>query len=204
MDLAIVKLAVVSKNILYVPNYLLHTIFQQLTLRKWLNYSLHCFWALGYLLVYWYPLVNYYNRLVKIYNSFVIEHEVRFQQFAWNHFSSAGKQCACIAADPGSIPGAGRSPGEGISYPLQYSWASLVAQMVKNPPAMQENWVWALGWKDPLEKSMATHSSVLAWKISMNRGAWRAACSSWGCKQLRHNWATKHIANIFVTAQSTI
>ena len=52
MDLAIVKLAVVSKNILYVPNYLLQTVFQQLTLRKWLNYSLHCCWALGYLLVY--------------------------------------------------------------------------------------------------------------------------------------------------------
>ena len=117
MDLAIVKLAVVSKNILYVPNYLLHTVFQQLTLRKWLNYSLHCCWALGYLLVYWYPWANYYNTFVKNYDSFVIQHEVRFQQFAWN-FSSAGKQCVCNAADPGLIPGSGRSPGEGISYPL--------------------------------------------------------------------------------------
>ena len=59
----------------------------------------------------------------------------------------------------------GRSPGEGIGYPIQYSWASLVAQTVKNPPAMQETWVRSLGWEDPLEKGMATHSSILAWKI---------------------------------------
>ena len=60
------------------------------------------------------------------------------------------------------IPGLGRSVGEGIGYPLQYSWASLVAQLVKNPPAMQETWVRSLGWKDPLEKGKATHSSILA------------------------------------------
>ena len=52
--------------------------------------------------------------------------------------------------------------GEGIDYPLQYSWASLVGQLVKNPPAMRETWVWSLGWEDPLEKEMATHSSNLA------------------------------------------
>ena len=61
--------------------------------------------------------------------------------------SSAGKEFTCNAGDPGSIPGSGRSPGEGISYPLQYSWASLVAQMVKNLPAMQETWVRSL--EDP-------------------------------------------------------
>ena len=66
---------------------------------------------------------------------------------------------------PGSVPGSGRSPGEGIGYPLQYSWASLVAQLVKNPPAMWETWVQSLGWEDPLEKGMATHSSILAWRI---------------------------------------
>ena len=55
--------------------------------------------------------------------------------------SSAGKESACNAGDPGSIPGSGRSPGEGIGYPLQYSWASLLAQMVRNLPAMQETWV---------------------------------------------------------------
>ena len=52
--------------------------------------------------------------------------------------------------------------------------ASLVAQTVKNPPAMRETWVQALGWEDPLEEGMATHSSVLAWRISMDRGAWQA------------------------------
>jgi len=52
--------------------------------------------------------------------------------------SSAGKESTCIAGDPGLIPGSGRFPGEGISYPLQYSWASLVAQAVKNPSAMRE------------------------------------------------------------------
>ena len=67
--------------------------------------------------------------------------------------------------DPGSIPGSGRSAGEGIGYPLQYSWASLVAQLVKNPPAMWETWVQSLGWEDPLEKGKATHSSILAWRI---------------------------------------
>ena len=50
-------------------------------------------------------------------------------------------------------------------YPLQYSWASLVAQLVKNPPAMWETWVQSLGWEDPLEKGKATHSSILAWRI---------------------------------------
>ena len=87
---------------------------------------------------------------------------------------------------------AGRSPGEGNGYPLQYSglensmdcivygiatsqttlnnfhftWASLVAQLVKNPPAMQEAWIRSLGWEDPLEKEKATHCSILAWRIS--------------------------------------
>ena len=67
--------------------------------------------------------------------------------------------------DPGWIPGLGRSTGEGIGYPLRYSWASLVAQLVKNLPAMRETWVPSLGWEDPLEKEMATHSSILAWRI---------------------------------------
>ena len=62
------------------------------------------------------------------------------------------------------IPGSGRSAGEGIGYPLQCSWASLVAQLVKSPPAMWEIWVRSLGWEDPLEKGKATHSSILAWR----------------------------------------
>ena len=76
-----------------------------------------------------------------------------------------GKESASNAGDRGSIPGLGRSPGEGIGYPLQHSWASLVAQMVKNPSAMQETQVQFLGWKDPLEEGMATHSSILAWRL---------------------------------------
>ena len=79
--------------------------------------------------------------------------------------SSAGEEPACNAGDPGLIPRLGRSPGEGIGYPLQYSWAFLVAQLVKNPPAMQETWVLSLGWEEPLEKGKATHSSILAWRI---------------------------------------
>ena len=78
--------------------------------------------------------------------------------------SSAGKESACNAGDPSSIPGSERSAGEGIGYPFQYSWASLVAQLVKNAPAIQETWVQSLGWKDPLEKEKVTHSSILAWR----------------------------------------
>ena len=76
------------------------------------------------------------------------------------------KKSAYNAGDPSPIPGSGRSAGEGIGYPLQYSCASLVVQLVKNPPAMRETWARSLGWEDPLEKGKATHSSVLAWRIS--------------------------------------
>ena len=74
---------------------------------------------------------------------------------------SDDKESACNAGDPGLIPGSGRSTGEGIGYPLQYSWASLVVQLVKNPSTMHETWVLSLGWEDPLEKGKATHSSIL-------------------------------------------
>ena len=76
--------------------------------------------------------------------------------------SSTGKESACKAGDPSLIPGSESCPGEGIGYPVQYSWASLVAQLVKNPPATWETWVQSLGWDDPLEKGKATHSSILA------------------------------------------
>ena len=66
------------------------------------------------------------------------------------------------------IPGLGRSAGEGIGYPLQCSWASLVAQLVKNLSAMQEAWVRSLGWEDPLEKGKATLSSILGLETSMD------------------------------------
>ena len=79
--------------------------------------------------------------------------------------SSVCKESTCNAGGPGSVPGSGRSAGEGIGYPLHYSWASLVAQLVKNPPAMRETWVRSMGWENPLEKGKATHSSILAWRI---------------------------------------
>ena len=64
------------------------------------------------------------------------------------------------------IPGSGGSPGERIGCPLQYAWSSFVAQLVKNPPAMQKTPVRSLGWKDALEKERAAHSSILAWRIA--------------------------------------
>ena len=78
---------------------------------------------------------------------------------------SGSKESACNAGDPGSIPGLGRSPGEGIGYPLQYSWASLVAQLVKKLPALWEAWVQFLGWKDGEKGKAILNSSILVWRI---------------------------------------
>ena len=71
--------------------------------------------------------------------------------------SSVGKESTYVVGDPGSIPRLGRSNGEWIGYPLQYSWASPVVQLVKNPPAMRETWVRSLGWEGPLEKGKAIY-----------------------------------------------
>ena len=79
--------------------------------------------------------------------------------------SSVDQESACNAEDPSSIPGSGRSAGEGLDYSLQYSRAFLVALLVKNPPAVRETWIRSLGWEDPLEKRKAAHSSILAWRI---------------------------------------
>ena len=65
-------------------------------------------------------------------------------------------------------------PREGIALPLQYSWASQMAQIVKNPPAMWKTYIQSLSWEDPLEEGLATHSSILVWKTPMDRGAWWA------------------------------
>ena len=89
---------------------------------------------------------------------------------------SVGKESACNAGNPGLISGSERYAEDGIDYPLQYSWASLVAQLVRNClecgrfglPGMWEIWVQSLGWEDPLEKGTATHSSILAWRIQWN------------------------------------
>ena len=92
--------------------------------------------------------------------------------------NSAGKKSTLSLGDPSSIPGLGRSPGEGIGYLLQNSWAFLVALMVKNLPAMWETWVQSLGWEDSLEESMATHSSILAWRNPLDRGVCQAIVHS--------------------------
>ena len=97
--------------------------------------------------------------------------------------SSVGKESACNAGNPDWFPGSGRSAGEGIGDPLQYSWASLVAKLVKNPPAMQEMWVQSLGWEDPLEQGKATNSSILPWRIPLT-------VYSMGSQRVGHNWAT--------------
>ena len=116
--------------------------------------------------------------------------------------SSVGKESACSAGDPGSISGSGRSAGEGTGYPLQYSWACLAAQLIKNLPPMQEISVRSLDWEDALEKEKATHSSVLAWRIP-RKGmatysrilAWRipwteetGGLQSTGSQRARHDW----------------
>ena len=102
--------------------------------------------------------------------------------------SSVGKESTCDAGNPSWIPGLGWSAGEGIGYLLQYSWASLVAQLVKNLPAMQETWVQSLGWEDPLEKGTAAHSSILAWRIPWTEEA--GGLRSRGSQKVRHNWVT--------------
>ena len=81
------------------------------------------------------------------------------------------------------IPGTGRSAAERIGYPPQYSWASLVAQLVKNPLAMRETWLLSLDWEGPLEKGKATHSRILAWRIPWT--AW-----SMGLQRVRHDLMT--------------
>ena len=90
---------------------------------------------------------------------------------------SAGKESACKAGDPGWIPGSGRSPGEGKAYPLQYSWAYLVVQLVKNLPAMQETWIRPLGcWEDPWRRERLP--SPVCWP-----GEFYGLYGPWGYKE---------------------
>ena len=93
--------------------------------------------------------------------------------------SSVGKESTCNAGDPSLIPGSGRSLGEGIGYPLQYSWLSLVAQLVKNLPVMWETWVRSLGWEDLLEEEMATH-------FRFSPGKFQGQRQSMGLQTVRH------------------
>ena len=109
--------------------------------------------------------------------------------------SSADKESTCNTGDPGSILGSGRSPGEGVGYPLQYSWASLVAQAVMNLPAMWETWVWSLSWEDLLEKGKVTHSSFLAWRIPWTEEP--GELRSMGLQRTGHNWVTNTLSGDF-------
>ena len=95
--------------------------------------------------------------------------------------SLAGKESACNAGDPSSIPGSGRSPGKGIGYPLQYSCASLVAQMVKNPPAVQETWVQSWIGKIPWRKTWQPTLVFLPGESHGQRSL--AGYSPWGHKE---------------------
>ena len=99
--------------------------------------------------------------------------------------SSDGKESSCNAGDLSWIPGLGRSPGKGIGYRLQYSWASSVTQRVKNLHAVWESWVRSLGWEDPLEKGKATPSSILAWRIQWAEEPGRL--QSMGLQRVRHD-----------------
>ena len=97
----------------------------------------------------------------------------------------SGKESVCNEGDPGSTSGSGRSPGEGNGHPLQYSWASLGAQTVKNPPAVWETRIRSLGGEDPLEKGMATHSSILAWRIPWTEDP--GGLQFMGSRRVRHD-----------------
>ena len=105
--------------------------------------------------------------------------------------SSVGKRIH-LCKRPWFDPGLQRSAGEGVGYPLQYSWASLVARLVKNPPSMRETWVLSLGWEDPREKGKATDSSILAWRIP-----WTV--ESMGSQRVGHDWVTfTFMQNIYI------
>ena len=90
--------------------------------------------------------------------------------------SSVGKESACNAGDPVSVPWLGRFPGEGIGYPLQSSWASFVAQLVKNLPEMWETWLRSLGQENLLKKGKAT--TPVFWP-----GEFHGLYSPWGRKE---------------------
>ena len=94
--------------------------------------------------------------------------------------SSADKNSACNAGDPGLSPGLGISPGEGIGYTLKYSWVSLVAQTVKNLPAMWETWVRSLAWEDPWRSKWQATPVFLPGKSHGQRSL--MGCSPWGHK----------------------
>ena len=113
--------------------------------------------------------------------------------------SSVGKESACDAGYPSSIPGSGRSPGEGIGYPLQYSWVSLVAQMVKNLSTLWETLVWSLAWEDPLRRAWQPTPVFLPGESPWTKEP--GGLQSMGSQRVRHNWATKHSTYYLILTQ---
>ena len=140
------------------------------------------------------PTWKYPKDFWQRYKSNAVEESYIFQQTVQEQldihggkiFLVAGKESSCNAGDPSLSPGSGKSPGKEIGYPLQYSWAFLVAQMIKNPLAIRETWVRSLGQ----EVGMATHSSILTWRIPMDRDP--GGLQSMGSQKVGHDWATKY------------
>ena len=116
--------------------------------------------------------------------------------------SWTGEESVCNTRGPGLIPRLGRSPGEGIGYLLQYFWAALVAQMVKNLTAVWETWVLSLCWEDPLEKGKAIHSSILAWIIPWTEEPGRL--KSMGSQRVWHDWVTFIFLSLTAYANDTV
>ena len=112
--------------------------------------------------------------------------------FCASLISSVGRECTCNAEDPSSLPGLGRSAGEGIDYPLQCSWAFLVAHLVKNAPTMRETWIRSLGWEDLLEKERLL--TPVFWT-----GEFHGLYSPWGLKELD---TTEHLSLSYTLAIS--
>ena len=149
----------------------MHTYIHRINSQKWKCLARVCTFSVFITIINldsmnftWIYILKYTLREFKIYH-----HSYKNVGFP---DSSVSKESACNAGDLGSIPGLGRSTGERIGYPLQYSWASLVAQLVKNLPAMRETWVRSLDWEDPLEKGKATHSSMLPREFHWLHSLW--------------------------------
>ena len=144
---------------------ILDLIFTTRHIQNWASFllSFSCFFLsvavvnclCSFLVEYWTPSELGAHLLVSYLFAFVY----------WLLNNSLGKELVCNAGYPSSIPGLGRSPGEGTGYLFQYSWVSLAVQMVNNLPTTWETWVWSLVWENPLEKGKVTHSSSLAWRI---------------------------------------
>ena len=120
--------------------------------------------------------VSYVN--ISTANAYIAFLKLIYFWLSWSSWASLGAQLVknLPAMQETSVwfPGSGKSPEDGIGYPLQYAWASLLTQMVKNPSPERETWARSLGWEEPPEEGMATYSGILAWRIPMDRGAWQA------------------------------